>query len=99
MPDFYDHPDECLMNSTMENLKDTEGYEILLKHPGRCPSCQPWLDSKNYFLLGESSIMQKNYPSAKEFFIKAKETLPEHIDGDRSAYIKFLETRASSSNK
>ena len=61
IPDMYDHPKSCLMNTPSGDLSNSELYSLLLEDLSPCPKCQPWVEAKQYSLIadGEKDLVKK----------------------------------------
>ncbi len=80
LPDFYDHPDTCLMTTKAETDYIT-GYNLLKNNPGTCPKCQPWVEARRHYFRALELYSQKKYEEAIDFFKKVIKETPKHIDG------------------
>ncbi|MCB1173969.1 MAG: hypothetical protein KDK39_10400 [Leptospiraceae bacterium] len=94
LPDFYDHPADCLMNSAMENMDALAGYRLLLNNNQPCKQCYPWVKSKRLVLHAEQSLAGQNYLQAGRLFEAAIRGVPSRIDGSRRHYIQGLREKA-----
>jgi hypothetical protein len=89
LPDFYDHPPECLMTTKFETGY-VSGYLDLLAHPGPCPLCQPWVDAKRHVFLAEEAHKGGKYEAAIDHLRAAIKGTPKHVDGNYRRYIADL---------
>ncbi|OHD53592.1 MAG: hypothetical protein A2Y33_06630 [Spirochaetes bacterium GWF1_51_8] len=53
IPDVYDHPLSCLMNTPSAEVSYPELYRLLLEDLTPCPKCQPWVEAKQYSLMAD----------------------------------------------
>ena len=96
IPDVYDHPASCLMNSTMENLDMEKAYELLWSDRKPCPLCRPYVHSKTLEIRAVALLKSGNYARAGELCLEAARTLPQKLDTDRDARLATLRTCARS---
>ena len=89
LPDFYDHPPECLMTTKFETGY-VSGYREILSHPGPCPLCQPWVDAKRHVFLAEAAHHDGKYEAAIDHLRAAIKGTPKHVDGNYRRYIADL---------
>ncbi len=80
LPDFYDHPDTCLMTTKAETDYIT-GYNLLKNNPGTCPKCQPWVEARRDYFKGLELHANGKHEEAIDFFKKVIKETPKHIDG------------------
>ncbi len=90
IPDVYDHPKGCLMDSSYMNMDYYEGYKILLKYPFQCPKCKVWVDARNTHFYADSLFNKKNYKDAIFYYKKAIKQTPRKLDIDYNKYISLL---------
>ncbi len=90
IPDVYDHPPSCLMNSNFDNLDLEQAYEVLVKNPGACPKCQPYVESKSLEVKGRAALRAGRFREAGEQCRRAADILPEKLDSDRAARLATL---------
>jgi tetratricopeptide (TPR) repeat protein len=89
IPDFYDHPPECLMTTKFETGY-VSGWRELKAHPGPCPDCQPYVDAKRHvFLAHEARMDGKLDEVIKNLKIAIRKT-PKHTDGSYLRYVADL---------
>lgn len=81
IPDFYDHPDECLMTTRPSDMDPISGLKRLDMNPGRCPKCQPYISMMVQHWKGEESRQKQDWDLARRYFEKALELAPEKLDG------------------
>lgn len=86
LPDFYDHPPQCLMTTTAET-DYLGGYQELLKHPGPCPACTTYVDTRRQYFYGRWLLAQGRYDEAVATFTTVAKETPKHIDGSYRAYL------------
>lgn len=53
LPDVYNHPLHCLMNSPPENMNYMITVERFHKHQGPCPACRRWLTASKFRWIRE----------------------------------------------
>ncbi len=94
LPDFYDHPPECLMTTKFETGY-VSGYRDLLSHPGPCPKCQPWIEAKRSVFVAEEARREQRYDAAIENLRLAIKRTPKHIDGNYVRYIADLSVQVA----
>jgi tetratricopeptide (TPR) repeat protein len=89
IPDFYDHPPECLMTTKFETGY-VSGWRELGAHPGPCPDCQLYVDAKNHVFLAYAARMEGQFDDViKNLKIAIRKT-PKHTDGSYLRYIADL---------
>ncbi len=90
IPDVYDHPKGCLMDSSFNNMDYYKGYLTLQKYPFECPKCRVWVDARNSHFLGDKLYKEKKYDDAiYQYKIAAKRT-PKKLDIDYNEYISLI---------
>lgn len=94
LPDFYDHPKECLMTTKYETGY-VSGYHNLKKFPGACSACQPYVAAKRHVFLAEGAVARGDRPRAIEELKEAIRTTPKHIDGSYLRYMASLSVRVA----
>ncbi|MFH1352530.1 MAG: hypothetical protein ABIH68_03025 [bacterium] len=87
LPDFYDHGDTCLMNSSLSNLDFSEGYKILAGDMSKCLKCQPWIAAKEYIIRGIIAYDNGEYKKAGELLLKGVNRTLKLIDGDLDMFV------------
>jgi hypothetical protein len=89
IPDFYDHPPECLMTTKYETGY-VSGWRELKAHPGPCPDCQPYVDAKRHVFLAQEARMDGKLDEViKNLKIAIRKT-PKHTDGSYLRYVADL---------
>lgn len=81
IPDFYDHPDECLMTTRPSDMDPISGLKRLDMNPGRCPKCQPYISMMVQHWKGEESRQKQDWDLARRYFEKALALAPDKLDG------------------
>ncbi len=89
LPDFYDHPAECLMTTKYETGY-VSGYRDIKKHPGSCAKCQPWVDAKRHLFRARTHIAAGDRERAIAELKQTIRITPKHIDGSYLRYIADL---------
>lgn len=89
IPDFYDHPPECLMTTKFETGY-VSGWRELAAHPGPCPLCQPYVDAKNHVFLAYAARMENRPDDVIKHLKIAIRKTPKHTDGSYLRYIADL---------
>jgi tetratricopeptide (TPR) repeat protein len=89
LPDFYDHPRECLMTTKYETGY-VSGWRDVLAHPGGCTGCQPYIEARRQVFLGQLARAKGDHNEAIRLFKEAIRTTPKHIDGSYLRYIAGL---------
>ncbi|MBU1076913.1 MAG: hypothetical protein KKH98_06435, partial [Spirochaetes bacterium] len=97
IPDVYDHPKGCLMDSSMENMDYVAGYEYLVKYPIECPKCQPYVTARNEHFAGDKLFQEKKYNEAIYVYKLALKMTPKKLDIDRDQYISLIEYKIARS--
>ncbi|MFH1958205.1 MAG: hypothetical protein ABIJ15_07015 [bacterium] len=87
LPDFYDHGDTCLMNSSLSNLDFAEGYKILAGDMSKCLKCQPWIAAKEYIIRGRIAYDNGEYKKAGVLLLKGVKGTLKLIDGDLDMFV------------
>ncbi|MBN1960473.1 MAG: hypothetical protein JW841_05965 [Deltaproteobacteria bacterium] len=80
LPDFYDHPKECLMTTKYETGY-IDGYYLLKQHPGACPACAPWVKAREHVFKADQALANGDNSTAIAELKEAIRTTPKHIDG------------------
>jgi tetratricopeptide (TPR) repeat protein len=94
LPDFYDHPKECLMTTKYETGY-VSGYWYLKASPGACPACAPWVAAKSHVFLADSARAAADYQSAIDELKEAIRATPKHIDGSYKRYLADLSSEVA----
>lgn len=89
LPDFYDHPAQCLMTTQYET-DYVSGYWNLQAYPGRCPKCEPWVTARREVFLADLDEAKREPLSAAKHLEQAIKLTPKHIDGSYPRYIAGL---------
>lgn len=89
LPDFYDHPAECLMTTQFETDYVT-GYWHLQAQPGRCGKCEPWVQARREVFLADLDEAKGDFAGAAAHLQRAIKMTPKHIDGSYPRYIAGL---------
>ncbi len=89
LPDFYDHPKECLM-TTKHDTGYVSGYWRLLASPGPCPACAPWVEAKRHVFAAEDKRQRGDTAGAIASLKEAIRKTPRHIDGSYKRYLADL---------
>ncbi len=89
IPDFYDHPPECLMTTKYETGY-VSGYRVLKTHPGACSACQPYVDAKRFVFRAEAYREAGLGRAAADELKLAIQKTPKHVDGTYKRYIAEL---------
>ncbi|OGR13134.1 MAG: hypothetical protein A2341_08535 [Deltaproteobacteria bacterium RIFOXYB12_FULL_58_9] len=89
IPDFYDHPPECLMTTKFETGY-VSGFRELKAHPGPCPKCQPYVDAKRHVFLAQNARAAGNLDEAISNLKMAIGKTPKHVDGSYPQYLADL---------
>lgn len=89
LPDFYDHPAECLMTTKYETGYVT-GFHTLAAHPGQCPACEPYVTARRHLFKADQNRRDKRYANAIDGLKKVIKTTPKHIDGSYPRYVVDL---------
>lgn len=89
LPDFYNHPPECLMTTKYETGY-VSGYEDIKKHPGACAECQPWVEAKRHVFRARALGAAGRRLDAIEELKQAIRKTPKQIDGSYLLYIAGL---------
>jgi hypothetical protein len=89
LPDFYDHPRECLMTTKYETGY-VSGWRDLLQHPGSCASCQPYVEARRQVFLADAARVRDDHNESARLLKEAIRLTPKHIDGNYLRYIAAL---------
>ena len=89
LPDFYDHPKECLMTTKYETGY-VSGYWYLKASPGTCDACSPWVSARRHVFVADSARSRGDIDGAISELKEAIRTTPKHIDGNYKRYIADL---------
>lgn len=90
IPDVYDHPKQCLMNSAYETMDYFEGYKLLKDYPYICPKCEVYVKARENYFLGELEFKNKNYENAIHYYRLCAKMTPEKLDVDYNQYISSI---------
>lgn len=88
LPDFYDHPKECLMTTKYETGY-VSGYWYLKAYPGTCAACAPWVTAKRHVFVADRT-RATDVDGAIAELKQAIHDTPKHIDGSYRRYIADL---------
>jgi hypothetical protein len=88
LPDFYDHPKECLMTTKYETGY-VSGYWYLKAYPGTCNACAPWVTAKRHVFVADRTRSSSVDDAINELKQAIRDT-PKHIDGSYRRYIADL---------
>jgi hypothetical protein len=94
IPDMYDHPSSCLMNTTYEAMDYECGYLRLISTMTPCDLCKPYVTAKKELLTAELEYYQKKYYIAGFHFLNALNIIPEDSIIDMRAFAKLIVTKA-----
>lgn len=83
IPDVYNHPAGCLMDTKIENLEIGDGYNQLLKGYPVCLECQKYVRARNELFAGQKELKKGDKEKARLHIIKGLKMLPERLDRDR----------------
>jgi len=90
IPDVYDHPRGCLMDSSFETMDYYEGYKLLEKYPFPCPKCAPYVKAREMHLLADYLMKKKKYKDAIEKYKLARKMTPRKLDVPYDFYISLI---------
>lgn len=93
IPDVYNHPEGCLMDSSVQNLDYYDGYQILLKYPIRCVKCQPYVEARMHHFKGDKLFAGKDFENAAREYRLSKKMTPEDLDIDYKVYSALLDVK------
>ncbi|MBN1899023.1 MAG: hypothetical protein JW827_09615 [Spirochaetes bacterium] len=91
IPDVYDHPKQCLMDSSYATMDYYEGYKLLKKYPFECPLCKPYANAREHHLLADDLFKKEDYEEAILHYKLAKKMTPNKLDIPYSGYISLLD--------
>jgi hypothetical protein len=94
IPDFYDHPPECLMTTKFETGY-VSGFRELVAHPGACPRCQVYVDAKRHVFLAEAAQREGRWDDAIKHLKVAIQKTPKHVDGSYVRYVADLSVQVA----
>lgn len=94
LPDFYDHPRECLMTTKYETGY-VSGYRDLLRYPGACGGCQPYIDARRLVFRAEDKRRAGDDRGAIALLRRAMKETPRHIDGNYWRYVADLSAQVA----
>lgn len=95
IPDVYDHPQSCLMNSSMEGADMEKSYQTLVSESAPCKLCHPWIVSRRHVIRGDHLMTQNKAAEGGEAYLAAAASVPEKLDKDRKAYVSDLYEKAN----
>jgi len=90
IPDVYDHPKQCLMDSSYETMNYYEGYKILKQYPFSCLKCEVYINARENFFLAENFFKNNNYEEAINYYRLSAKMTPEKLDVDYNSYISDI---------
>jgi hypothetical protein len=96
LPDVYDHPLSCLMNSA-PGVDDLKGYEYLVSDPHPCPKCRPWIGARLKTFSASLAAQAGDFKKASRLYLEAARETPENVDTNYYYYIKSLCGKANES--
>jgi len=94
IPDFYDHPRECLMTTRYETGY-VSGYRNIEKYPGACPMCQPYVEAKRHVFRAAAARRDGRFAVALHELKQAIRQTPKHIDGSYLRYVATLSVKVA----
>ncbi|MDD5067086.1 MAG: hypothetical protein PHF84_08580 [bacterium] len=90
IPDVYNHPEGCLMDSSVQNLDYYDGYQILIKYPVKCPKCEPYVQARLHHFKADQLFKKNDFENACYEYKLTKKMTPEDIDGSYASYMSLL---------
>ncbi len=90
IPDVYNHPKGCLMDSSVQTMDYYQGYLLLKKYPIQCPMCQPYVTAREHHLLADYLMKEGKYNDAIYEYKLAKKMTPVKLDIDYNKYISKI---------
>lgn len=84
IPDVFDHPERCLMTSRPGETY-REGLAVLDAHPGPCPSCRPYVETRSLQDRARAAAESGEPRRALTLAAAAAKKLPSHFHGGRRA--------------
>lgn len=90
IPDVYDHPKGCLMDSSNENLDYYQGYQILKKYPNRCPKCEPYIEVRNKHFEANQLVLEGKYDEAIYAYKRVIKMTPKKLDTNYNSYKSLI---------
>lgn len=94
LPDFYNHPKECLMTTKYETGY-VSGYHNIKRYPGACTQCTPYVVAKRHAVLADNLERAGKYQEAITEMKEAIRLTPKHIDGSYLRYVAGLSVRVA----
>jgi tetratricopeptide (TPR) repeat protein len=94
LPDFYDHPRECLMTTKYETGY-VSGYRDIKQFPGSCNRCQPYVEAKRRVFAAEAYAGAGRHAAAIKELKEAIRLTPKHVDGSYLRYIAGLSVQVA----
>ncbi len=89
LPDFYDHPKECLMTTKYETGY-VDGYWYLKAYPGGCSACAPWVEAKRHVFRADLARAAGAWQTVIDELKSAIKLTPKHVDGSYRRYLAEL---------
>ena len=96
LPDFYDHPPECLMTTKYETGY-VSGFYDLRAHPGQCSMCEPYVKARAQVFLGQLKAREGEHSEAIDHLKNAIRSTPKHIDGNYYRYLADISSDIAAS--
>lgn len=95
IPDFYQQPNDCLMNTGFENMEIGDGYRQLIKGRSACSEYRPYVQARNLLFIGSWYAKKGRMQAAQEYIERGLDMLPEKLDRSheivKSYYRKVLD--------
>ncbi|MDH5716758.1 MAG: hypothetical protein OEZ22_03855 [Spirochaetia bacterium] len=82
IPDVYDHPKGCLMDTKFENLEIADGYKQLLEENPKCKKCEKYIKARDEIFTGQKLLKDNKKDKAAFHIKKGLKLLPEKLDRD-----------------
>lgn len=87
IPDVYDHPEGCLMDTRFENMEIGFGYELLKKNLSPCVKCQKYVNARQKVLQAQKANQwNKLEKSLREYPFPRDKEIEKLIENIRSWY-------------
>lgn len=90
IPDVYDHGDSCLMNSSLNNMDNVKGYDLLTSDLSPCNKCAPWVKARMHFYAAKKAVNSRQYSLATYCMLDCIRQTPKIIAGNYKQYIQAL---------
>jgi len=91
IPDLYDIPRGCIMDSSEESMNYYTGWKNMQDNPDPCPQLQPWVAAREQVFKADALYRSGKYDDAVAVYKNAAKATPELLDENiYGAYMALL---------